>query len=492
VLFDGGLLDNTTITLNVGINNVSNIQSRFLGSPIIEKTGAGKLTLIPALGRDNEIDLIRILGGTFEASQGGLGGADVFIGTGGTLVFAAPAATDNFIYGLTITTDPLVSGKIEKSGPGTVDLTGAIMTGELADFIIRDGGVLKVSTTALDGILPVATLFNDSTLSILVDANEELDASGITGEGNLELRGAFTIDLVIGQDGSPGYDGATRLRDGVTVALQPSTGTSAAIFGGLDTALGTTLVTSGVDSAEFVLNGPTNFTGSLTGTADFIVSGDGELNFFVEDMGGVLDSYNGSVEISGAAAILSISNQKEITLNEGGRIEFRGPGSNYNTSLLGDGTGTVALRGVTLDLVNNPTSLDDGFIARVDLLAGTTVNMVLQGESFTDLVDVSLAGGTLNVTLVDSTGTIALVSPPVGLVPGGSLNLTTNLPSAAVTITGNIGGGLNLTPNITAIAQGNLAGTVNLQGGTLQLGISNVLVSPTLKHQNHHSIKLDK
>ena len=480
-LFGGDPGDSTTITLNVGADNSAQIQSQFLGFPILEKTGAGKLNLLPGVGRDNEIDLIRILGGSVEASKTGLGGADVFIGTNGTLIFAAPLADDNFAFGeLVITGD----GKIEKSGAGTVDLTGAVMTDVQKTFEIRDGGTLKLSTTALGGDLPSATLLDNSTLSLLVDGDEELSAADITGEGNLELRGPHTVGLVVGLDDSPAYDGATRLLDGITVELRPGLGSGNVVFGGLQAASGTTLDTSDVTSAEFVTKGATVFAGTLRGDADssFIVSGDGTLDFTDStvngDMNGNLAGYGGTIEIRGAGAILSVGNTKEITLTQGARVELRGTGTTYTAGLFGDTSGTVALgAGVALDLTAQATSLDDGGIARVDLLAGSSITMRLSGESFTDRRDVSLAGGTLNVVLAETTGALRLVSPSSDSPVAGALNLTTSLPGGStVSINGSVSGGLNVGANVTAIAQGDLRGDVDVhESSTLNLSASNPL-----------------
>ncbi len=451
----------TELTLDVLAGDELDFPAQILGSPVILKTGAGKLSFIRDVGADNVIQAIDIQGGELEASLSGLGGATLNVGALGTLrFFADDGVTDTYAAGFTVTGD----GKVAKSGAGTVDLAAADLSTISADFDIS-GGTLVLSRAALGARLPAATVAEGATLAFETDADITLDADGITGGGNLELRGAFGIDLTLGDAGSPGYTGSTVLADGVTVRLASPTGSAA--LGGLSAEAGTTLDTSLLGDLELTLDGDTAFDGALVGSADLVLAGEGALDFTDGDTGGDLAGYLGSITLDGSSAILSTGNTKDLALSNSARVVLTGAASQaYAAGLSGDGTGIVALgAAATLDLVANPlTSLDDGFVAKVELLAGSTLTMGLSGISLDKVVDLSLSGGTLELGLTEATGTLDLAAPLAGAT-GGDLDIATALGSARVDITGSLAGNLTLGDKVTLGGTPTVVGTLTVETG---------------------------
>ena len=458
------------LTLNVAAGQSVAFNARIVGDPTIFKTGGGTLRFIrEAPAPDNAIAFISVQAGELEASQSGLGGADINLGASGTLRFFAAEGSTETYAGLVVTG----GGKIAKSGAGTVDLTGATLT-TVASVVDLTGGTLVLSRAALGARLPTATLANGATLEFVTDADVALTASGISGQGNLTLAGiGRTITLDLGASGAPAYSGITTLRDGVTVGFVSTTG--AATLGGLAAESGSTLSSAGLTSLAFQLDGATEFLGDVTGGAALSLTGDGSLDFTAGDTAGDLSGYGGTVTVDGVDLVLSTGNLKDIVLNGQGRLVLVGPDADgYDIGITGDGTGIVALgEDATIDLIANPdTSFDEPGVDRLELLEGSTLVMNLSGSSLDKSTKIALLGGALDLRLTTDAEELnlgALVAAPAST--GGIL--ISSPVARSLTITGDVSGDLVVGDNVTAILRGNLGGAVTVDaGGALQLGVS--------------------
>ncbi len=464
----------TELTLDVATGQDVTFNARITGSPEITKTGAGTLRFLrlpPLL--DNAIASIDIQAGVLVASRSGLGGADINVAEGGTLSFFAPEGADDDYAGLVITG----TGSIAKSGAGIVDLSGSDLTTVSTTFAIADG-TLVVSRDALgntDARPPEATLATaTSTLEFITNADVTFNASLVTGLGNLTLGGAGQdITLNLGSTGAPGYEGTTTLRSGVTVTVAADTG--AASLGGLASEAGSTLSSAGLTSLTFELAGETDFLGEIIGGADLVLSGTGTLDLTGGDTLGDLDGYAGTVTVSGSNLVLASDNDKALVLESQGRLVLLGDESDsYVAGLTGDGTGIVALGAdVTLDLVANPgTSLDDGFVDRLQLLTGSRVVMNLSGSSLDKAANFVFLGGSLDLRLTEATGTLTLEELPAAPVGSGGIIISSPV-ARSLEITGDVSGDLLVGDNVSAILRGDLGGDLAVDaGGSLQLGVS--------------------
>jgi hypothetical protein len=457
----------TDLSLFAAAGSANTFSARILGFPDITKTGDGKLSFLRPDDSPNEIATIDIQAGELEASRAGLGGADINVGAGATLRFFAAADTTD-AYDLTVTG----TGFVAKSGDGTVDLRDANLADIEAVFDVG-AGTLVVSEDALGaGAIPQATLANGATFAFLATNDADIDASEITGAGNLALGGYDGATPTITLLGPVGYTGLTSLVDGATVVLSPDIDA----LGGLASETGTTLVLS-PESLAVTQASDATFAGDLAGVGPLVLSGAGLLDFTVD--GGDLSGYAGDITVDGGKIGLSTDNTKALTLANGATLALSGGLSdNYTAALAGSGATLVLRDGATLNLASAGnlavTTVDDGAFSTLRLETGSTLTLGLADGSLDKSLSLQLAGGSLEALLTQPSTTLTLGTAPAGATAGGTLSLAaaTGNDGAQVTVNGPVASDLLVTDTAQATLLGAVTGNISLESGGLVLGSS--------------------
>ncbi|EDE4819361.1 autotransporter outer membrane beta-barrel domain-containing protein [Salmonella enterica subsp. enterica serovar Enteritidis] len=184
----GDVTDNAALMLNTGGDFINNIG----GTGRVEKSGDDALTLS---GANSYTGGTLISGGTLVASNvEALGTGDIT--DNATLALNTGGDFDNAISG---------SGKVEKSGGGTLTLSGGnTYTG---GTLISGGTLLATSVEALG----TGSVTNNATLAL--NTGGDFD-NAISGSGNVVKSGADTLTL----SGNNSYRGGTAINDGTLIA----------------------------------------------------------------------------------------------------------------------------------------------------------------------------------------------------------------------------------------------------------------------------------
>ncbi|EBS2665286.1 autotransporter outer membrane beta-barrel domain-containing protein [Salmonella enterica subsp. enterica] len=184
----GDVTDNATLMLNTGGDFTNNIG----GTGCVEKSGDGTLTLS---GANSYTGGTLISGGTLVANDvNALGTGDIT--DNATLALNAVGDFNNAISG---------SGKVEKSGDGTLTFSGA---NSYRGGTTISGGTLLASNVEALGTGDVT---NNATLAL--NTGGDFD-NAISGSGNVVKSGADTLTL----SGNNSYRGGTTINDGTLIA----------------------------------------------------------------------------------------------------------------------------------------------------------------------------------------------------------------------------------------------------------------------------------
>ncbi|EAV3180361.1 autotransporter outer membrane beta-barrel domain-containing protein [Salmonella enterica subsp. enterica serovar 4,12:d:-] len=277
-LGSGDVTDNATLELNTG----GTFDNAISGSGKVEKSGDDALTLS---GANTYTGGTLISDGTLVASNvEALGTGDVTdnavleLNTGGDF--------DNAISG---------SGQVEKSGDGTLTLSGSnTYTGGTT---INDGTLIATSVDALGS--------GDVTDDAVLELNTGGDfINNIGGTGRVEKSGDETLTL----SGSNSYTGGTTISDGTLVASNVES-------------LGTGDVTN---NATLELNTGGDFTNNIGGSGQVVKSGDDALA-----LSGA-NSYTGGTLISSGTLVATnvdalgsgdVTDNATLELNTGGTFD---------------------------------------------------------------------------------------------------------------------------------------------------------------------------
>ncbi|MGR6022074.1 autotransporter-associated beta strand repeat-containing protein, partial [Salmonella enterica] len=306
----GDVTDNATLALNAGGDFTNNIG----GTGRVEKSGDGTLTLS---GSNTYTGGTLISSGTLVANDvNALGTGDVT--DNATLELNTGGDFDNAISG---------SGQVVKSGDKTLTLSGANS---------YTGG-----TTISGGTLVASNVEALGTGDVTDNATLALNAGGdftnnIGGTGRVEKSGDGTLTL----SGSNTYTGGTLISSGTLVANDVN-------------ALGTGDVT---DNATLELNTGGDFDNAISGSGQVVKSGDKTLT-----LSGA-NSYTGGTTISGGTLVASnvealgsgdIDNYASLQLNASGQFVTANLTTHDNaTTAIGADS---ALRGNTLTQEANST-----------------------------------------------------------------------------------------------------------------------------------------
>ncbi|HAK8161512.1 TPA: autotransporter outer membrane beta-barrel domain-containing protein [Salmonella enterica] len=277
-LGSGDVTDNATLELNTG----GDFDNAISGSGKVEKSGDDALTLS---GANTYTGGTLISDGTLVASNvEALGTGDVTdnavleLNTGGDF--------DNAISG---------SGQVEKSGDGTLTLSGSnTYTGGTT---INDGTLIATSVDALGS----GDVTDNATLALNTGGTFD---NVISGSGQVVKSGDGTLTL----SGSNTYTGGTTISSGTLIATSVD-------------ALGSGDVT---DNATLELNTGGDFDNAISGSGQVVKSGDKTLT-----LSGA-NSYTGGTTISDGTLIASnvdalgtgdVTNDATLELNTGGTFD---------------------------------------------------------------------------------------------------------------------------------------------------------------------------
>ncbi|EKE2596898.1 autotransporter-associated beta strand repeat-containing protein [Salmonella enterica subsp. enterica serovar Nima] len=277
-LGSGDVTDNATLELNTG----GTFDNAISGSGKVEKSGDDALTLS---GANTYTGGTLISDGTLVASNvEALGTGDVTdnavleLNTGGDF--------DNAISG---------SGQVEKSGDGTLTLSGSnTYTGGTT---INDGTLIATSVDALGS----GDVTDNATLALNTGGTFD---NAISGSGQVVKSG----DDVLTLSGANSYSGGTLISGGTLVATNVD-------------ALGSGDVT---DDATLELNTGGTFDNAISGSGQVVKSGDETLT-----LSGT-NTYSGGTLISGGTLVASnvealgtgdVTNDAVLELNTGGTFD---------------------------------------------------------------------------------------------------------------------------------------------------------------------------
>ncbi|EBK5150775.1 AIDA autotransporter-like protein ShdA, partial [Salmonella enterica] len=377
-LGSGDVTDNATLELNTGGDFINSIG----GTGRVEKSGDETLTLS---GANSYSGGTLISDGTLVASNvEALGSGDVTdnatleLNTGGTF--------DNAISG---------SGQVEKSGDGTLTLSGSnTYTG---GTLISDGTLVASNVEALGS----GDVTDNATLELNTGGTFD---NAISGSGKVEKSGADTLTL----SGSNTYTGGTLISDGTLVASNVE-------------ALGTGDVT---DNATLALNTGGTFDNAISGSGQVVKSGDETLT-----LSGT-NSYTGGTTISGGTLVATnvdalgtgdVTNNATLELNTGGDFDNAISGSGQ---VVKSGDETLTLSGS--NTYTGGTLISGGTLVASNVEAlGTgdvTDNAVLELNTGGDF-DNAISGSGQVVKSGDETLTLSGANSYTGgtLISGGTL-----------------------------------------------------------------------
>ncbi|EHL7668776.1 autotransporter-associated beta strand repeat-containing protein [Salmonella enterica] len=461
-LGSGDVTDNATLELNTG----GDFDNAISGSGKVEKSGDDALTLS---GANSYTGGTLISSGTLVASNvEALGTGDVTdnavleLNTGGDF--------DNAISG---------SGQVEKSGDGTLTLSGSnTYTGGTT---INDGTLIATSVDALGS----GDVTDDATLELNTGGTFD---NAIGGSGNVVKSGADTLTL----SGSNSYTGGTTISGGTLVASNVE-------------ALGTGDVTN---NATLELNTGGDFINNIGGTGRVEKSGDDTLTLSGSN------TYTGGTLINGGTLVASnvealgtgdVTNDAVLELNTGGDFDNAISGSGQvvksgdeTLTLSGANsyTGGTTISGGTL-VATNVEALGTGDVtnnATLELNTGGTFDNAISGsgqvvKSGDDVLTLSGANSYSGGTLI-SDGT--LVASNVEALGTGDVTDDATLElNTGGTFDNAIGGSGNVVKSgadtLTLSGSNSYTGGTTISGGTLvasnveALGTGDVTNNATLE-----------
>ncbi|EIE1669301.1 autotransporter-associated beta strand repeat-containing protein, partial [Salmonella enterica] len=473
-LGSGDVTDNATLELNTG----GDFDNAISGSGKVEKSGDDALTLS---GANTYTGGTLISDGTLVASNvEALGTGDVTdnavleLNTGGDF--------DNAISG---------SGQVEKSGDGTLTLSGSnTYTGGTT---INDGTLIATSVDALGS----GDVTDDATLELNTGGTFD---NAIGGSGNVVKSGADTLTL----SGSNSYTGGTTISGGTLVAsnvealgtgdvtnnatLELNTGgdfinniggtgrveksgDDTLTLSGSNTYTGGTLINGGTlvasnvealgtgdvtDNATLELNTGGDFDNAISGSGQVVKSGDDVLTLSGSN------TYTGGTTISGGTLIASnvdalgtgdVTNNATLELNTGGDFTNNISGSGQ---VVKSGDETLTLSGS--NTYTGGTTINDGTLVATSVEAlgsgDVTDNAVLELNTGGDFIN--NIGGTGRV---EKSGDDTLTLSGSNTYTGGTL----------------ISDGTLVASNVEALGTGDVTNNATLElntGGTFDNAIS--------------------
>jgi fibronectin-binding autotransporter adhesin len=461
--FDGGLTGAAQVdgTLDVSLH---------AGAPVIGGlSGTGTVELRP------DRDLTVNGGGSFSGSIHG--------GTG--MVFAAGVSTLSGTNDYAGTTTIDTGATLALAGAGTTG-TGAVIANGGFDI---SGASAGVSIANLSGTGTVALGVN--TLTLGSDDQDSLFGGVASGTGGITKVGTGVLTL----SGANSYSGLTQVAAGT---LRLGASGVLADDSTLEVLNGATLDMNGFDEtvAAFTIQGNLTGAGTLTAALYNLLGGtiDHDLGAgAVYQLGGTTllngTSAGSAVHVNSGTLALGagdrLADTAVVTVLVGATLDLQGHDDTVGSLALAgtlSGTGTLTAETYTLDSATVNANLGTGTLIQhsgTSLLNGTaatgTVNIVggtLQlgaSDRLADSAAVTVAAGAA-LDLQSFTDTVASLTLAGTLSGTGTLTAATYTLDSA-TVNANLGTGTLIQHSGTSALNGTAAtGTVNVTGGTLQLG----------------------
>ncbi len=392
------------------------------------------------------------------------------------------------------------AGTFVKSGVGRTFLTAGAST---QTFNMSAGALIDVQAGILDTSAQATNLatLNIATGAQLLIANTDaittLQFDALTGGGTLNMGGAGTRTVVIGANGGSGTFSGVIGNTG-TISLT-KTGAGTQILTGTNTYTGTTTISAGtlqvgiggaagslgtgpvVNNASLIYNrsdgvslSATTGTGTLSVTAGTTVTLGGDIN--------LSGSQTYTTGIAGQNGLRIVNNQtftaSAITIT--GQIgELNGSNGNRTLTL-----NTSAANGpITLNLQNG--SAGNLYGVGINANAGTGALTISGANVGTSAWNGALGNtfrGALNIASSFTTSTLALTATAASSV-SGNLTLSANThtfttdPGVTMAISGILSGtSANITKagtgTVTLTGANTYTGTTTLSAGTLNLGVA--------------------
>jgi len=408
----------------------------------------------------------------------------------GALIFAGGTTTLSGANDYTSVTTIQSGATLALAGGGTVG-TGAV----IADGIFDISGATAGATIGnLSGTGEVSLGAN--TLSLGIDGQDSVFAGVIDGSGGLTKLGTGVLTL----SGLNTYSGLTSVQEGT---LRLGAAGVLADDSTLEVRGGATLDMNGFDEtvASFTIEGNLIGSGTLTaalynflgGTIDHDLGGGA-----IHQISGTTllngSSAGSAVHVEGGKLVLGANDRLADTaildVSSGATLDLQGHNDTVRSATLAGtlaGTGTLTAGAYTLDGALVDANLGTGTLIQrsgTSLLNGTaatgTVNVIggtLQLGANDRLLDTSAVGVAAGTNLdlqgfSDTVGSLALAGTLSGT---GTLTAATYTLDSA-TVDANLGAGTLVQHSGVSFLNGTAAtGTVNLTGGTLQLGGSDRL-----------------
>ncbi|MBR0790655.1 FecR domain-containing protein [Bradyrhizobium manausense] len=395
---------------------------------------------------------------------------------------------------LTLSGTEISGGTI--NGSGAIDVTGASR--------IDGGATLSTSAVTagakltLDGITVLGSVITDNS-SIELDNTVQLKGGAkiqggpVTNNGTLEIAGAATLlNDVVTNNGTVTVDGSQTLTlSGTEISGGTINGSGTIqVTGASRIDGGATLSTSAVTAgAKLTLDSITVSGSVITDNSSIELDNTVQLKGGAKIQGGPVTN-NGTLEIAGAATLLNdvVTNSGTVTIDDSQTLTLSGTEisggtiNNYNGLSGGaidvtgssklDGNATLNKGGVTVESGVTLT-LDDATVAGTAITNHGTVKV--DGSSKLTLSGASLTGGTLSVS-----GTLA--SSKATTITDANISNTYLIEA--------IGGVLALVATTSATAITNDGGTIQANGGELDINGEAVTNTGTLAAINNGQLKL--
>ncbi len=464
---------------NIKFNNT--INSPTTPYNLTLNAGTGNIDFISTVGATNPLNVLAITSAKNVTAADTINAASVnqSAGTGTTMLNGTVTTTT--AAGVSITTNTInQNANINTSGSGTVTQSATSITIANGKNINADGAVnISGSSSVTTGGNITTTNDNVSISGNTITLNENISINTGIGIGNIAFSGnSFTganqtLSLASGEGNINFGSTSTNIQD-ISINNTGATNPGNVTQSGCITATNLAIVNAGSVTLNNADNAITNL-GNVSTTGAFALFDNGGLN--LTGASNVGTSGTGAYTLTSRGGILNIAAQN-IT-------------ANGTVSLTGDGV--TQSSGSIVNAGSNQIVIDGGYTGTGDAinLAGnltttsTSATAVVITDATTVVVgNVSVLSGTLSFsdisgTVTQNSGSVikantvnASTCSTVSLTGSNQIDNLGTISTAGNLVVNDVGGGLNLTGNISTQVNSDTSGSVTLttSGGALALG----------------------